>query len=73
MTEIEPNDECRQIIKAATGLEFTGDQVRDAARFSEQLTRAIDECGLALVPKALLSDEQLKQSMSIRIKSVEAA
>jgi len=60
--------EHRKHLKASIGLNFTGDQVKDAVQWGQELTKAFDAVGLALVPKAILSAEQIKEALQIYIR-----
>ena len=55
-------------LRASIGLDFTGDQVKDAVQWGQELTKAFDAVGLVLVPKAILSKDQLEEALRIRIK-----
>lgn len=60
--------EHRRHLKTSIGLDFSGDQVKDAVQWGQELTKAFDAVGLVLVPKAILSEDQLEEALRIRIK-----
>ena len=55
--------------KNTTETAFIAERVEDLSRFGDYLCAELEAAGLAIVPKAILSDEQIRNAHRISVKA----